>query len=110
MGKGAECRLRAFGKGKHVTAPMSKAPPLCLLQRLLCALAGHVDMVTEKNSGSNHDFFKDPIKLLVEEDWLTADGTTLGADNGIGVAAALTLLDRKFSPRSKPWKRYSGRY
>jgi len=52
-------------------------------------------MVTEKNSGSTHDFLKDPIRLLVEGDWLTADGTTLGADNGIGVAAALTLLDCK---------------
>eukprot|EP00903_Cladosiphon_okamuranus_P006582 g6430.t1 len=56
-------------------------------------IQGHVDMVTEKNSGSTHDFLKDPIRLLVEGDWLTADGTTLGADNGIGVAAALTLLD-----------------
>ena len=57
-------------------------------------------MVTEKNSGSSHDFLKDPIRLLVEGDWLTADGTTLGADNGIGVAAALTLLDREMRPRS----------
>lgn len=55
-------------------------------------------MVTEKNSGSTHDFLKDPIRLLVEGDWLTADGTTLGADNGIGVTAALTLLDCKMRP------------
>lgn len=55
---------------------------------------GHVDMVTEKNADSSHNFFQDPIRLLVEGDWLTADGTTLGADNGIGVAAALALLDR----------------
>jgi len=52
-------------------------------------------MVTEKNSGSTHVFLKDPIRLLVDGDWLTADGTTLGADNGIGVSAALALLDRK---------------
>lgn len=52
-------------------------------------------MVTEKNAGSSHDFLTDPIRLLVEGDWLTADGTTLGADNGIGVSAALALLDRK---------------
>lgn len=50
-------------------------------------------MVTEKNAGCSHDFLTDPIRLLVEGEWLTADGTTLGADNGIGVAAALTLLD-----------------
>ncbi|CAM9513569.1 unnamed protein product [Pylaiella littoralis] len=56
-------------------------------------IQGHVDMVTEKNAGSSHDFLKDPIRLLVEGDWLTADGTTLGADNGIGVSAALALLD-----------------
>lgn len=56
---------------------------------------GHVDMVTEKNFDSTHDFLADPIRLLVEGDWLTADGTTLGADNGIGVSAALALLDRE---------------
>lgn len=56
-------------------------------------IQGHVDMVTEKNADSTHDFLRDPIRLLVEGDWLTADGTTLGADNGIGVSAALTLLD-----------------
>lgn len=50
-------------------------------------------MVTEKNADSSHDFLADPIRLMVDGDWLTADGTTLGADNGIGVAAALTLLD-----------------
>lgn len=53
-------------------------------------------MVTEKNADSTHDFLRDPIRLLVEGDWLTADGTTLGADNGIGVSAALTLLDREY--------------
>ncbi|KAG7372024.1 aminoacyl-histidine dipeptidase [Nitzschia inconspicua] len=58
-------------------------------------LQGHVDMVTEKNSGTDHDFDKDPIRFepnLVNGSWLTAQGTTLGADNGIGVAAILALL------------------
>lgn len=55
-------------------------------------------MVTEKNAGSSHDFLEDPIRLLVEGDWLTADGTTLGADNGMGVSAALALLDCKTPP------------
>jgi dipeptidase D len=54
---------------------------------------GHVDMVTEKNAGSSHNFFQDPITLVRDGDWLRANGTTLGADNGIGVATALALLD-----------------
>lgn len=54
-------------------------------------LQGHVDMVCEKNKGTVHDFENDPIKVLREGDWITADGTTLGADNGIGVAAAMAL-------------------
>ncbi len=58
-------------------------------------LQGHIDMVCEKNKDTEHDFSKDPIKLKVEGDWLTADGTTLGADNGLGVAAALAILEDK---------------
>ena len=58
-------------------------------------LQGHIDMVCEKNKGTDHDFSKDPIKLKVEGEWLTAEGTTLGADNGIGVAAALAILEDK---------------
>ncbi len=56
-------------------------------------IQSHVDMVCEKNRDSNHDFMKDPLKLYTDGDWLKAEGTTLGADNGIGVAAALSLLD-----------------
>jgi dipeptidase D len=56
-------------------------------------LQGHIDMVCEKNNDIQHDFTKDPIKVIREGDWFTADGTTLGADNGIGVAAALAVLD-----------------
>lgn len=55
-------------------------------------LQGHVDMVCEKNSGTKHDFDNDPIETYIDGDWLKAKGTTLGADNGIGVAAALTIL------------------
>ena len=56
-------------------------------------IQGHVDMVCEKNSDTKHDFEADPIKLLVQGDWVTADGTTLGADNGIGVAMGLALAE-----------------
>ncbi len=55
-------------------------------------LQGHVDMVCEKNAGTVHDFENDPIETYVDGDWLKAKGTTLGADNGMGMAAALTIL------------------
>jgi dipeptidase D len=56
-------------------------------------LQGHLDMVCEKNSDVTHDFTKDPIEVQVQGDWVTAKGTTLGADNGIGVAAGLAVLE-----------------
>lgn len=55
-------------------------------------LQAHMDMVCEKNAGTAHDFDNDPIKTIVEGDWLKAEGTTLGADDGIGVAAMLAIL------------------
>jgi dipeptidase D len=58
-------------------------------------LQGHVDMVCEKNSGTAHDFEKDPIDVWRDGDRLRARGTTLGADNGVGVAAALAVLASK---------------
>lgn len=56
-------------------------------------LQGHMDMVCEKNSDKKHDFMKDPIELVIDGDWLKANGTTLGADNGIGVAIGLAMLE-----------------
>lgn len=61
-------------------------------------LQAHTDMVPEKRKDVQHDFLKDPIKTIVDGDWLHADGTTLGADNGIGVALALALLDSSEVP------------
>lgn len=55
-------------------------------------LQSHVDMVCEKNSDVEHDFDKDPIETIIDGDWVRANGTTLGADNGIGVAAQLAVL------------------
>lgn len=52
-------------------------------------LQGHVDMVPEKNRDVEHDFLKDPIEADIEDDWVLARGTTLGADNGIGMALAM---------------------
>ena len=54
-------------------------------------LQGHMDMVCEKTPDSSHDFSKDPIKLIYDGEWLTADKTTLGADNGIAIAMAMTM-------------------
>jgi len=56
-------------------------------------LQGHIDMVGEKNSDVEHDFSKDPIQAEKKGDWISAKGTTLGSDNGIGVAAALALME-----------------
>lgn len=55
-------------------------------------IQSHLDMVCEKNSDKDHDFQKDAIVLLEKDGWLTADGTTLGADNGIGAATSLATL------------------
>lgn len=59
----------------------------------ITVLQCHLDMVCEKNEGVEHNFKEDPIKLKVSGDYLMAEGTSLGADNGIGVAACLSLMD-----------------
>ncbi|MGD8539246.1 MAG: aminoacyl-histidine dipeptidase [Candidatus Aminicenantes bacterium] len=56
-------------------------------------LQGHLDMVCEKNSDVAHDFSKDPISTMMEGEWIRAEGTTLGADNGVGACAALAILE-----------------
>lgn len=66
---------------------LQNAPYLCL--------QGHVDMVCEKDAEVVHDFDKDPIQAYVEDGWLKARGTTLGADNGIAIATMLALLEAK---------------
>ncbi|WP_319504822.1 aminoacyl-histidine dipeptidase [Bacteroides graminisolvens] len=55
-------------------------------------LQSHVDMVCEKNNDVEHDFLTDPIETIIDGEWLKAKGTTLGADNGIGVATELAIL------------------
>jgi dipeptidase D len=56
-------------------------------------LQGHLDMVCQANAGTQHDFERDPIRTVVREGWVAAEDTTLGADNGIGVALALAALE-----------------
>lgn len=58
-------------------------------------LQGHLDMVCEKVPSSNHDFTKDPIKTIIEGEWIRADRTTLGADDGISMALAMALVKDK---------------
>lgn len=61
--------------------------------RKTVVLQSHIDMVCEKNRGVEHDFDNDPIQPYIDGEWVKAKGTTLGADNGIGVAAALAVLE-----------------
>ena len=56
-------------------------------------LQSHIDMVCEKNSDIVHDFNNDPIQAWIDGDWVKAKGTTLGADDGVGIAAQLTILE-----------------
>lgn len=63
--------------------------------RMGVVLQAHLDMVPQKNSDKVHDFEKDPIETLIDDGWVKANGTTLGADNGIGAAAALAVLESK---------------
>jgi dipeptidase D len=63
-------------------SPGHEKAPIVILQ-------GHLDMVAEKNRGVDHDFLKDPIDAYIDGDWVKARGTTLGSDNGMGVAMAM---------------------
>lgn len=58
-------------------------------------LQAHMDMVPQKNNDTKHDFEKDPIETYIDGDWVKAKGTTLGADNGLGVAAIMAVLEDK---------------
>jgi len=66
--------------------PGREAAPMTVLQ-------GHLDMVCEKNEATVHNFDRDPIKVVRDGDWLKADGTTLGSDNGVGVSATLAVME-----------------
>jgi len=66
--------------------------------RKMVTLQCHLDMVPQKNEGTQHDFEKDPITPFIDGEWVKAKGTTLGSDNGMGVAAALAILESKDIP------------
>ena len=58
-------------------------------------LQAHMDMVPQKNNDTVHDFETDPIQTYIDGDWVKAKGTTLGGDNGIGVAAIMAVMEDK---------------
>jgi dipeptidase D len=93
--------LMQFGKEQGLETKKDLAGNLLIFKpahpdhvksKMVC-LQSHVDMVCEKNSTTNHDFNTDPIKIVIDGEWIKADGTTLGADNGIGIAAQLAVLE-----------------
>lgn len=84
---GAACRLDEEGN-VVVSVPASAGRE----DRPVVIVQNHLDMVTVKNAEKQHDFARDPLTLKVKDGWLCADNTTLGADNGLGCAAALALM------------------
>ena len=84
---GIEVKTDAIGNVEMLkpAAPGHENAPVVILQ-------GHMDMVCEKNNDVEHNFDTDPIQTIIEGEWVHANGTTLGADNGIGMAAALTVM------------------
>jgi dipeptidase D len=92
-----------FAEKQSLTSKTDKAGNVVVIKKAssgmknkpAVVLQSHLDMVCEKNSDVDHDFLKDPIQLKIEGDVLTAVGTTLGADNGIGVAITLAILEDK---------------
>jgi dipeptidase D len=92
--------IKAFGEGlglpthvDHAGNVIIKKPATAGKENSpIIALQSHLDMVHQKNADTQFDFDKEGIRMLVDGDWVKADGTTLGADNGIGVAAIMALL------------------
>ncbi len=88
--RGLECKVDDTGN-----VLIRKEATVGMEGRKTVILQSHMDMVCEKNRDVDFDFEKDAIRTVVDGEWLRADGTTLGADDGIGVAMQLALLDAK---------------
>jgi dipeptidase D len=92
--------MRAFGKGLGLDTRVDgvgnviirKPASAGMEDRETVVMQGHLDMVHQKNAGTVFDFDTQGIEMVVEDDWVSARGTTLGADNGIGVAAIMAVL------------------
>ncbi|HEY0666187.1 MAG TPA: beta-Ala-His dipeptidase [Gallionella sp.] len=93
--------LEAWAHGRGIDAVVDRAGNLILSKPASpgcesasgLILQGHLDMVCQSNVGTRHDFARDPINAVVRDGWVVAENTTLGADNGIGVALALAVLE-----------------
>lgn len=93
--------LQRFAEERNLECKTDKTNNVCIIKEAskgkedvpTLVLQGHQDMVCEKRSCVQHDFLKDPIEYVIEDGWMIAKDTTLGADDGIGVAAMLALLD-----------------
>lgn len=93
--------LLAWARGRGLAAEVDAAGNLLIRKPATAGreqspgvvLQAHLDMVCQKNGDSDHDFLRDPIVPELDDGWLAADKTTLGADNGIGVALILAVLD-----------------
>mgnify|MGYP002852905159 CR=1 FL=1 len=81
-----------YKKDKCGNIVITKAATAGCENRKPIVLQSHMDMVCEKNASKQHNFLTDPIETIVDGEWLRANGTTLGADDGIGVAAELAIL------------------
>lgn len=89
-----------FANSHHIAYQIDKAGNILLSKPATkglehcpsIALQAHMDMVPQKNEGTVHDFLTDPIQAYVDGEWVKAKGTTLGADNGVGLASALAVL------------------
>ena len=92
--------LKAFGEKHKLETKVDEAGNVLIKKpatpgmenRKTVVLQSHIDMVCEKNNDVKHDFLTDPIETEIDGEWLKAKGTTLGADNGIGVATELAIL------------------
>lgn len=95
--------LVAFGKGAGVETRLDEAGNVIywkpasagMENRKTVILQAHMDMVPQKSKETVHDFEKDPIQTYIDGDWVKAKGTTLGADNGMGVAAIMAVMEDK---------------
>ena len=93
--------LQRFAEERHLECKTDKTNNVCIVKEAskgkenvpTLVLQGHQDMVCEKRSGVQHDFLKDPIEYVIEDGWMVAKDTTLGADDGIGVCLALAVLE-----------------
>jgi dipeptidase D len=98
--------MQAFGKKNNLDTVVDKIGNVIITKPATKGMENrkgvifqtHLDMVPQKNSDKKHDFEKDPIETIIDGEWVRANGTTLGADNGIGVASTMAILASKDIP------------